>query len=122
MDIYLDKYITDYNNCTNNINEAIKYINQNGGGRLIFSANKIYRSGMIFLLSNVELFLEKNSILMGSDNILDYSYLDNDMPKILDIPTYKDCSYNGKPTKYFIYAYKQNNIKICGEGIIDGNE
>ena len=122
MDIYLDKYINDYNNCTNNINEAIKYINQNGGGRLIFSANKIYRSGMIFLLSNVELYLEKNSILMGSDNILDYSYLDNDMPKILDIPTYKDCSYNGKPTKYFIYAYKQNNIKICGEGIIDGNE
>ena len=68
MDIYLDKYINDYNNCTNNINEAIKYINQNGGGRLIFSANNIYRSGMIFLLSNVELYLEKNSIL--SNNII----------------------------------------------------
>ena len=122
MDIYLDKYIDDYNNSTRGINEAIKYLNKNGGGRLIFSANKTYRSGMIILLSNVELYFEKNSILKGSDNILDYNYLDNDMPKALDIPTYKDCSYNGHPTKFFIYAFNENNIKISGDGIIDGNE
>ena len=122
MDIYVDKYIDDYNNATKGINDAIKYLNSCGGGRLIFSSKRIYRSGMIKLLSNVELHFEKNSMLKGSDNILDYSYTEFDMPKALDIPTYKDCSYNGKPTKYFIYAYKENNIKITGEGIIDGNE
>ncbi len=122
MDILVDNYINDYDNATKGINEAIKYLNQNGGGRLIFSANKIYRSGMINLLSNVELHLEANSILLASDNISDFNYLDNELPKELDIPTYKDCSYNGSPTKFFIYAYQQKNIKITGYGLIDGNE
>lgn len=122
MEIYVDKYIKDYNNATKGINEAIRYLSNNGGGKLIFSKNKEYISGMINLLSDVELYFEKNSMLKASNNLSDFNYLDNSIPKELDIPTYKDCSYNGKPTKFFIYAYKVNNIKISGEGIIDGNE
>ena len=122
MDLYVDDFISDINNATNDINKAIKYLSSKGGGRLIFSSNKIYRSGMIFLLSNIELYLEKDSILKASDNLLDFNYLDSSMPKELDIPTYKDCSYNGHPTMFFIYSYNESNIKISGDGIIDGNE
>ncbi len=122
MDIYVDNYVNDLNNATKGIDEAIKYLNNNGGGKLIFSENKIYRSGMITLLSNVTLYFEKNSMLKASDNLSDFNYIENFVPKKLDIPTYKDCSYNGKPSMFFIYAKGEENIKICGDGIIDGNE
>ena len=122
MKIEVDSFIENYSNSTKGINDAITYLYNNGGGTLVFKSNKIYRSGMIKLLDNIELYFEKNSMLKASDNLSDFNYLDNSELKVVDIPTYKDCSYNGAPTKFFIYGKDLNNIKISGEGIIDGNE
>ena len=122
MDLYIDNFIKNYNNITKELNDCIISLHKMGGGRIIFSKNKTYRSGMIILLDNIELYFEDNAILMASDNISDFNYLDDSKPKLLDVPTYIDCAYNGKPSKFFIYAYKVSNIKITGNGIIDGNE
>ena len=122
MKIDVDSFVKDYSNSTKGINDAIKYLNANGGGTLVFKSNKIYRSGMIKLLDNIELYFEKNSMLKASDNLSDFNYLDDKEFEEITIPTYKDCSYDGRPTKFFIYGKNVKNIKISGNGIIDGNE
>ena len=122
MEIILDSYLYKYENTTKAINSAIKELSDNGGGKIVFSANKKYISGMIILRDNIELYFEKNSMLMASSNISDFNYLDDSEFEEIKIPTYKDCSYNGLPSKFFIYGYQLNNIKITGDGIIDGNE
>ena len=90
MDLYIDNFIKNYNNIANELNECIKNLSNSGGGRIIFSGNKNYRSGMIILKDNIELHLKKNAILMASDNISDFNYLDDSKPQILDVPTYID--------------------------------
>ena len=120
MDLLVDEYIKKYNNTTIAINKAIEDCNIND--RVIFSKNKTYVSGFIFIKSNVELHFQKDAILKASSNISDFNYLDNKEFEILDIPTFIDCSYDGHPTKFFLYSKDTNNIKITGNGIIDGNE
>ena len=120
MNYYIDDYIKTYKDTTLAINKAIEDSDING--KIIFSKNKLYISGFIKLKSNIELHLEKGATLKASSNISDFNYLDNDDIKILDIPTFVDCSYNGSPTKFFIYGKDIENVKITGEGIIDGNE
>jgi hypothetical protein len=84
---------------TKGIQFAIDFINQNGGGRLIFTAGK-YLSGTISLKSNVTLHLEEGATLLGSLNPFDYE-------KTKDFPS-------------FLFAFRQENIGITGKGIIDG--
>ena len=120
MNYYIDDYIKLYKDVTLAINKAIKDCSLNG--KIIFSKNKEYISGFIKLKSNIELHLEKGSILKASSNLSDFNYLDNNEIKVLDIPTFIDCSYNGSPTKFFLYGKDIENIKITGEGTIDGNE
>lgn len=84
---------------TNIIQAAIDYINENGGGRLVFDSG-IYITGTFYLKSNVILHLQKNAELRGSGN--PFHYWD----------------------KYFewtavILAVKQQNLGITGEGTIN---
>lgn len=102
------------------INEAIKK-SSNEQAILVFSENKTYRAGLINILSNTHLYFEKNSILKASDELNKFK-IDNKDIKVLDVPTYDNCDYNGNPSMYFIVAKDKNNITIEGEGIIDGNE
>ena len=94
MDLYIDNFIKNYNNITKELNDCIISLHKMGGGRIIFSKNKTYRSGMIILLDNIELYFEDNAILMASDNISDFNYLDDSKPKLLDVPTYIDFMVN----------------------------
>ena len=57
--IYVNDFKKDNISDTQAINDAIKYCNENGGGRIYFSANCTYRAGMIRLLDNVELYFFK---------------------------------------------------------------
>lgn len=99
------------------IDECAKY-----GGKVIFNANHVYRTGLLFLKSNVELYFEKNSILKASDNISDFSIDNNTQIQKISGPTWDNCDYSGSPKGYFLYAKDCDNIKLSGEGIIDGNE
>ncbi|MBO9619905.1 MAG: glycoside hydrolase [Niabella sp.] len=83
------------------IQHAIDFITQNGGGRLVFKEGS-YLTGTIFLKSNVTLHLEKGATLLGSVNPLDY----------------EKNAYVGWMA--MIFAIKQQNIGITGEGMIDG--
>ncbi len=105
---------------TKAINDGIRFCSKNLCN-LIFSENKCYRSGKINLLDNTTLIFEKNSILKATDN-LDLFKDENSFIKLINEPTYDNCDYDGKPNMFFLYAKDKKNIKILGDGIIDGNE
>lgn len=87
------------NTCT--IQKAIDYINENGGGRLVFEAGN-YVTGSIYLKSNVTLQLNHGATILGSTNPFDYI---------------KDKKIGWMS---MIFAVTQENIGITGKGTING--
>ncbi len=83
------------------VQAAIDYISENGGGRLVFDPG-IYIMGSVYLKSGVTLHLKKGSELRSSGNGFDFV---------------KD-KYIGWMS--MIFAVKQDNIGITGEGMING--
>jgi polygalacturonase len=84
---------------TSSMQKAIDYINENGGGRLVFYVGR-YLTGTIHLKSNVTIQLEEGAILVGSLNPFDYEHI---------------ASWTA-----LVFAHDQNNIGITGKGVIDG--
>ena len=83
------------------IQAAIDFASANGGGRVVFGPGK-YVTGTIYMKSGVTLHLESGATILGSVNVWDYV---------------KD-PYVGWTA--MIFAIKQNNVGITGEGTIDG--
>lgn len=48
MEVYVDSFLANSINHTEAINSAIEFCSKNGGGKVIFSSKKEYRSGTIF--------------------------------------------------------------------------
>jgi polygalacturonase len=84
---------------TKAIQSAIDQVNNEGGGKVIIPPG-IFLSGTLALKSNVELTLEKGAVLLGSIDIKDYYRIENDNALII--------------------ARDQHDIKISGEGTING--
>lgn len=102
-----DYYVTDFGAipdgitlCTHSIQAAIDTAHAHGGGRVILPSGQ-YVSGSLYLKSNVTLYLAPDAILLGSLNPFDYI---------------KDpyCHWTA-----LIFAIKQQNIAIKGNGTID---
>lgn len=90
------------------INDCIKACNSNGGGTVVIPAG-VYLTGPITILSNVNLYLEKNAILKFEKNKEEYKIVLT--------------NYEGQPRLRAtspINAYGATNIAISGSGIIDG--
>jgi hypothetical protein len=85
-------------NNTNAIQEAITEASANGGGRVLIPAGR-FVTGVLNLLSNVELHFNKNAFLLGSTIRADYG--------------------TGKASA-LIVANNQHHIAITGHGVIDG--
>lgn len=83
---------------TRSIQFAIDYINQQGGGRLVFDVGR-FLTGSIHLKSNVTIHLLEGAVLVGVLNPLDY---DRTVFTAL------------------ILAQDQQNVGITGKGVIDG--
>lgn len=81
------------------IQKAVDFINENGGGRLVFYVGR-YLTGTIHLKSNVTIQLEEGAVLVGVPSAYDYS------------------GVNG--TKALICADSLENIGISGKGVIEG--
>jgi polygalacturonase len=81
------------------IQKAIDSAFINGGGRVVIPGGT-FLTGSIILKSNVELHLEEGAVLLGSTHISDYKKLNR--------------------WKALILADGQDNIKITGSGIVDG--
>ncbi len=84
---------------TTSIQKAIDYINENGGGRLVFHVGR-YVTGSVYLKSNVTMHLEEGAVLVGSLNPFDYNRHRN--------------------WTALLFALDQENIGITGKGVIDG--
>lgn len=85
-------------NNTSAIQEAIAAASANGGGRVLVPPGR-FVTGVLHLLSNVELHLDRNAFLLGSTIRADYGA--------------------GKASA-LIVATNQHHIAITGHGVIDG--
>ncbi|MCH4100562.1 MAG: glycoside hydrolase family 28 protein [Prevotella sp.] len=85
---------------------AILSLSQRGGGHLEVP-DGIYLTGPISMMSNIDLHLEKNAIIVFSPDKKEYQQMDNGVPELRTVP---EISGNGL-----------ENISITGEGAIDGN-
>ncbi len=105
------------------IQAAIDACHKAGGGRVVLSKDHIFRSGTIFLKSNVDFHIEEGATLLASDVIKDFDAFSSTLtsPEI-SVPTYENCEYQGCPSMFFIYAKDETNVTVSGKGIIDGNE
>ena len=94
---------------TEAINKAIRQVNEKGGGKVVIPAG-LWLTGPIEMLSNVNLYLEYNAlVLFSSDHTL--------YPVVTT-------SFEGLETKRCqspISAQKAENIAITGHGAFDGN-
>lgn len=90
------------------INKAIVACSKKGGGRVVVPAGT-YLTGAITMLSNVNLVVEK-------DATLQFVFEPDLYPVVPTRWEGLDC-HNVSPC---IYAYKQQNIAVTGEGTIDG--
>ncbi|MFM2480220.1 glycoside hydrolase family 28 protein [Celerinatantimonas sp. YJH-8] len=108
-----DFNITDYGakanqDITKAVAKAIQACHNAGGGRVVIPAGT-YHTGAIHLLSNVNLYIAKNATLLFSTDQKDY-------PNVLTRFEGTEL-INSSP---LIYAYKQTNIAVTGEGTVDG--
>ncbi|MBQ9748980.1 MAG: exopolygalacturonase [Clostridia bacterium] len=99
----------DGNIYTKEIQSAIDTAHANGGGVIIIPKGR-FMSGALFFKSRVNLYLEKDAILMGSDDICDYPLC---WTRI-----------EGQCRLYFpalVNADRNDGFTLCGKGVIDGN-
>lgn len=88
--------------------KAISKLNKLGGGHLNVPAG-VYLTGLISLKDNIDLHLDKNAVIVFSED-------KNDMIKVDETTGAK--AQKASPC---ISASKRKNISITGDGIIDGN-
>lgn len=94
---------------TQAINEAIKSVNQKGGGTVVIPAG-LWLTGPIELLSNVNLYTEKNALVVFTDDFNAYPIIKT--------------SFEGLDTRRCqspISAWNAENIAITGHGVFDGS-
>ena len=94
---------------TRAIQAAVDACGRAGGGTVSVS-NGVFLSGTIRLRSGVTLSIATNTVLRGSADIKDYESI---TPQI-------NYLYRARFTKSLIYAERQENIGLTGEGVIDG--
>ena len=94
---------------TKAINDAIKDVNQRGGGKVIIPEG-IWLTGPIELLSNVNLYTEQNALVLFTGDFEAYPIIDT--------------SFEGLETRRCqspISARNAENIAVTGYGTFDGN-
>jgi len=94
---------------TQAIQAAVDACAQAGGG-IVRLDGGVFLSGTIRLRSGVTLTVATNTVLRGSADIKDYEII---TPQI-------NYLYRARFTKSLIYAERQENIGLAGEGVIDG--
>jgi len=94
---------------TKAIQAAVDACAQAGGGTVKL-AGGLYLSGTVVLKSGVTLYVDNTAVLRGSSNIRDY----------LSMTPQVNCLYKERFTKSLIYAERQENIGLAGDGVIDG--
>jgi polygalacturonase len=89
--------------------KAIEEVSKKGGGKVVVPSG-IWLTGPITLKSNINLFLEKNSLIVFSKNFDLYPIIDTNFEGL-----------NTKRCQSPISAFDAENIAITGYGVIDGS-
>lgn len=98
---------------TAQIQTAIDACHTAGGGQVVVPAG-VFKTGTLWLRSNVELHLSMGATLLASENMDDYNALDA-------YPENFSCVPESWVGKHLIIAYEAENIAITGFGTVDGN-
>ncbi|MBE6827289.1 MAG: glycoside hydrolase family 28 protein [Ruminococcaceae bacterium] len=89
------------------------------GGTVVLESGKTYYSGSVTLKANVELHLQKGSVLKAASDIDSYfrpcNFINDETNTLIGNPV------TGKPSFCFIYGYGADGCSITGEGTIDAN-
>lgn len=106
--------VTDYQavsgeDISDKLRRAISDCHRAGGGRVVIPAGEYYTKA-VHLLSNVNLHIGKGATLKFSTNPSDYA------PQVPTRWEGIDCM----GLSPLIYAYRQENIAVTGEGTLDG--
>lgn len=99
----------DGNIYTDKIQSVIDLAATSGGGVIVVPKGT-YRTGALFFKQGVHLYIAKDGILFGSDDVSDYPVCDTRI--------------EGESCKYFPALINADNVDgftMCGEGTIDGN-
>lgn len=99
-----------YHKDTASIQNAIDYISQHGGGKVLLEQGT-FSSGTLHLKSNVTLEVGEGAVLLGSPDIEDYGK-DTHHNRYRNEPELNPC---------LLYAQDAHHISICGQGEINGN-
>lgn len=95
--------------CTEAFRQAIETCNAAGGGRVVVPEG-VFFTGAIHLKSNVNLYVSKGATILFSTDPRAY------LPLVFTRWEGVECM-NYSP---LVYAYRQQNIAITGEGVLDG--
>ena len=95
--------------CSDAFKKAIEICHTKGGGRVVVPKG-VYRTGPLYLLSNVNLYISKEAVVKFSTDPQKY------MPVVFVRWEGVECM-NYSP---LIYAFEQENIAVTGEGVLDG--
>lgn len=102
------------------INSCLRKISRMGGGTLYFS-DGIYRTRTVMLQSNVTIYIDKSAVLKAAPG--EYEHEDLIDPMTGDLYPWTrthDAGHNWFMNSMF-YAENKKNIKIIGNGKIDGD-
>ena len=94
---------------TKAINDAIKTVNAKGGGKVVIPEG-LWLTGPIELLSNVNLYTEKNALVVFTDDFNAYPILETSFEGL-----------NTRRCQSPISARNTENIAITGHGVFDGS-
>ena len=98
---------------TKAIQSAIDAANKDGGGRVVVEGG-VYKTGTVILKTGVELHVEANATILGSDDWRDW----RDQPNARHIDTFM-CTRHRSAA--LVFADEAENVAITGRGTIDGN-
>jgi polygalacturonase len=98
---------------TKAINAAVEACSKAGGGQVLFPPGR-YLSGTVNLRSHVALFLEAGARLVGTTNLEEYQFPQH-------MPNMPEARW-GKWHRALVLGESVEDIKIAGQGTIDGNK
>lgn len=101
------------------IQAAIDACSAAGGGRVVLESGGTYYASSIVLKPNVDLHLERGSVLLAHRDI--DTYLHPNAGQQDDGVDHIGTPVTLKPSYAFLYAKDADNIAISGAGVIDGN-
>lgn len=105
---------------TRQIQAAIDQCTKEGGGRVVIPPGK-FITGTLLLKDYVELHLEEKAVLMGSDRMADYPYIDSHFDSFFKNRSYVYGKEKTELYRSLIFSESTRQVAITGNGTIDGN-